>query len=343
MGVPSNTVQTFAAVGIKEDVSDIITLTDPTETPFYSGVSKGTRKSRTPEWLIDSLADPNPNNKTIEGDDVTNDAGSQPVRNKNVVQLFDKVLGVSSTARAVETYGREDELSYQVVKAGKALKRDIEARITGNFASVLGAAGTAGECAGAAAFLTSNVDRGATGASGGYQTGTGLINAATDGTLRTITETLFKSTIAAAATRGGKPDTIMVNAQMKQKVSTAFVGIATQYNQLNQKDKNTIVGSADVYKSDFGLHSIVFNRFIGHGGGSRDNTWTNKARTVQATANRDVLILDMSTWKVDFLQAMKTVDLAKTGHSDRKMLFCELTLECADEARNAILADVQTT
>ena len=69
MAVPSNTVQTFAAVGIKEDVSDIITLTDPTETPFYSGVSKGTRKSRTPEWMIDSLADPNPNNKTIEGDD----------------------------------------------------------------------------------------------------------------------------------------------------------------------------------------------------------------------------------------------------------------------------------
>ena len=64
---------------------------------------------------------------------------------------------------------------------------------------------------------------------------------------------------------------------------------------------------------------------------------------MQATANRDVLILDMATWKLDFLQAMKTVELAKTGHSDRKMISCELTLECSDEARNAILADVQTT
>ncbi len=51
----------------------------------------------------------------------------------------------------------------------------------------------------------------------------------------------------------------------------------------------------------------------------------------------------MATWKLDFLQAMKTVELAKTGHSDRKMISCELTLECSDEARNAILADVQTT
>ena len=223
------------------------------------------------------------------------------------------------------------------------MKRDIEARLTGNFASVLGAAGTAGECAGVPAFITSNVSRGATGASGGYQTGTGLINAATDGTLRTVSETLFKDTIALAAIRGGKPNTIMVNAQMKQKISSSFVGIATQYNNLNQSGKNTIVASADVYKSDFGLHSIEFNRLLGHGASPRDNTWTNKARTVQATANRDVLILDMSSWKVDFLQPMKTTDLAKTGHSDRKMIFCELTLECTDEAKNAILADVQTT
>lgn len=343
MTVPSSTVQTFAQVGIKENVTDIITLTDPTETPFYSGIAKGTRKSRTPEWQVDSLSDPNPNNKTIEGDDVANDAATQPVRQKNVVQLFDKVIGVSSTARAVDTYGRGDELEYQMVKAGKAIKRDMEARFTGNFASVLGAAGTAGEAAGAAAFMTSNVDRGATGASGGYQTGTGLINAATDGTLRTITETLFKGVIAAAAMRGGNPSTIMVNAQMKQKVSSAFTGIATQYNQLNQQSKNVIVGAADVYKSDFGLHTILFNRFVGHGGGSRDNTWTAKARTVQATANRDVLILDMSSWKVDFLQPMKSTELAKLGHSDRKMLFCEATLECSDEAKNGILADVQTT
>ena len=343
MAVPDNTVQTFAMIGIKEDVTDVITLTDPTEVPFYSGIAKGSRKSRTPEWMVDSIDAPNPQNKNIEGDDATNDAGSQPVRQKNVVQLFDKVCQVSSTSQAVDTYGRGNELNYQIVKAGKAMKRDIEARITGNFASVLGAAGTAGECAGAAAFLTSNVSRGATGASGGYQTGTGLINAATDGNLRTVTEALFKDTIALAAVRGGKPNTVMVNAQMKQKISASFVGIATQFNNLNQSGKNTIVASADVYKSDFGLHSIEFNRFIGHGAGARDNTWTNKARTVQATANRDVLILDMSSWKCDFLQPMKTDDLAKTGHSDRKMISCELTLECSDEAKNAILADVQTT
>lgn len=341
MAVPANTVQTFAMNRIKEDVSDAITMTDPEEVPFYSGIAKGTRKSRTPEWMIDTLDAPNPNNKTIEGDDVSNDTGSQPVYHKNVVQLFDKVIGVSSTAQAVDAHGRKDELAFQVMKAGKAMKRDIEARITGNFGSILGNASTPGECAGAASLLTSNVDRGATGVNGGFNTGTGLIGVATDGTLRTATEALFKTMIAKAAVRGGKPDTVIVNAQMKQKISSSFVGISTQFNQLNQSGKNVIVGSADVYKSDFGLHAIKFNRLIGHGA-ARNNTWTNRARTDEAAANRDILALDMSTWKLDFLQPMTIEDLAKTGHSDRKMISCELTLECKDEARNAILADVQT-
>ena len=341
MAVPSNTVQTFAQVGIKEDVTDVITMTDPTEVPFYSGIAKGSRKSRTPEWMTDTLAAPNPQNKTIEGDDATNDAGSQPAKIKNVVQLFDKVLQVSSTAQAVDTYGRSNELSYQVVKAGKEIKRDIEARITGNFSSVVGNASTAGECAGAPSMLTSNVSRGSGGANGGYNSGSGLITLGTDGTLRTITEQMFKDVIASATIRGGKPSTIMVGPQMKQKISTTFTGIATQQRDNPGTKAAVIIAAADVYKSDFGLHSIEFNRFIGHGGGARDNTWTNGARTVTATANRDVLVLDMSSWKCSFLQAMKTTDLAKTGHSDRKMLSCELTLECSDERKNGIVADVQ--
>lgn len=342
MAVPTNTVQTFAMVGIKEDISDIISMTDPTEVPFYSGIAKGTRKSRTPEWLTDTLAAPDPNNKTIEGDDATNDTGTQPARIKNVMQIFDRVLQVSSTAQAVDTYGRSNELSFQIVKKGKELKRDIESRITGNFGSVVGAAGVAGECAGAAAFLTSNSVRNGAGAANGGWNGT-IVAAATDGaTTSTITETMFKNVIASATKRGGDPEIVMVNVEMKQKISSGFVGIATQYNQLNQQGKNVIIGAADVYKSDFGLHKIVFNRFIGHGGGSRDNTWTSGARTNAVTANRDVLVLDLSSWKLDFLQPMKTEDLAKTGHSDRKMLFCELTLECLDERKNGIVADVQT-
>lgn len=209
----------------------------------------------------------------------------------------------------------------------------MEARFCGNFSSVLGTASVAGECAGVEAYLTSNVSRGATGANGGFSSGTGLITLATDGTLRTATEALLKTVIASAWTNGGDPSTIMVNGEMKQKFS-GFTGIATQYRDNPGTKAAVIIAAADVYKSDFGLHSIVPNRWVGRGTG----------RTVNATNNnRSALILDMSSWKVKFLQPMKTVPLAKTGHSDRKMIYCEATLECMDEKKNGVLADIQTT
>jgi len=331
MAVASNTVQTFAMVGIREELSDIITMTDPTETPFYSGISKKAARSRTPEWQVDSLNDPNPDNKNIEGDAATNDPGTQPVRIKNVVQLFDKVVEVSSTAQAVDTAGRENELSYQLVKRGKELKRDIETRMLGNFSSVLGAAGTAGEMAGVEAYLKTNVSRGAGGASGGYNTGTGLITLATDGTLREADEDQLKDVIALAWQNGGDPSTIMVNGKMKQKYS-GFPGIATQYRDNPGNKAATIIAAADVYKSDFGLHTIVPNRWVGRGTGRTPGDEDN---------NRSALVLDMSSWSARFLQPMKTEDLAKLGHSDRKMISCELTLECSDEKKNGVVADIQ--
>lgn len=339
MAVASNTVQTFAMVGIREDLSDVITLTDPMEVPFYSGIKKGSAKNRTPEWMTDSLNAPNPDNKNIEGDTATNDPGTQPVRLKNVVQLMDKVVEVSTTAQAVETAGRADDMAYQLVKRGKEIKRDFEARATGNFASVLGAAGTAGEMGGAEAFIKTNVSRGASGASGGFNSGTGLIVKATDGTRREATEAMLKDVIQQAWNRGGNPTTIMVGGKMKQKFS-GFSGIATQYRDNPGTQSAVIIAAADVYKSDFGLHSIVPNRFMCHGA-DRDNTWTNKARTDTDDANCSALVLDMSSWEIAFLQPMKKSDLAKQGHSDRAMIAAELTLECSDEQKNGCLADIQ--
>ncbi len=332
MTVPTNTVQTFAMVGIREDLSDVITNIAPMEVPIYSMAKKGTAKNRTPEWEEDTLAAPDPTNKTIEGDDASNDTTAQPTRPKNVVQLFDKVVQVSSTAQAVETAGRDNELKYQMAKKGKELKRDIEARIAGNYASVLGTASVAGETAGIEAFITTNVSRGATGANGGFNSGTGLIAAATDGTLRVATEALLKDVIASAWINGGDPSIILVGPKMKQKFS-GFTGIATQYRENSGQKRATILGAADVYVSDFGEHRIVPSRFNCYGTGrTRDATDVN---------DRTALVLDPSTWSLKYLQPLKQEPLAKTGHSDRRMLSTELTLVCSTEKANGVLADIK--
>lgn len=323
MAVPTNTVQTFAMVGIREDLSDVISNISPTETPFYSMCRKGKTRSRTPEWQIDSLAAANPDNAVIEGDDVAADAVGHPTRVKNVVQLMDKTVSVSTTGQAVDTAGRASELKYHVAKKGQELKRDIEARITQNDASVIGNASTAGQMAGAESWIETNASRGTGGSDGGFNTGTGLVAAPTDGTQRAATEPLAKNVIKQVWTAGGDASVIMVGPSNKQQMS-AFAGIATQYKDNGpgrSMSRAVILGAADYYVSDFGEHRIIPNRF------QRDRT---------------ALILDPKLWELKFLQPFKTVPLAKTGHNDKRLLSVELTLCCKNEAGNGVLADLTT-
>jgi hypothetical protein len=320
MAVPTGTVQTFAMVGIREDLSDVISNISPTETPMYSMARKGRTGSRSPEWQIDTLQAADPDNKTIEGDDVTGDTMQQPTRVKNYVQLMDKVVIVSTTGQAVDAAGRASELKYQVAKSGQELKRDIEARITQNDASVVGAAGTAGEMAGAESWIETNTSLGATGTVGGFDSGTGLVDAPGDGTQRAADEAQLKEVIRECWTAGGDPSVIMVGGFNKQAFS-AFSGIATQYkdNGGRSLSRAVILGAADMYVSDFGEHRIIPNRF------QRDRT---------------ALVLDPSLWELKFLQPFKTVPLAKTGHSDKRLMSAELTLCCKNEAGNGKVADL---
>lgn len=320
MAVPTNTVQTFSRTNIREDLSDIISNISPVDTPFISNIGTGMAKQRLHEWQIDTLAAADSDNKTIEGDDVTADAAAPTSRRNNYTQLMDKIVSVSSTARAVDNAGYADELAYQVSKRAKELKRDIEKRACDNKAAVPGGAGTAGETAGAVAFITTNANRGATGADGTLSGGTsGYVNtAATNGTLRNFTEALLKTTLQTVWAEGGEVSMALMSGPLKQTAST-FTGIADIRKDAGN-GQATIIGAADVYVSDFGDIAFVPSRF---------------------TTGRDVLLVDPQLWKVADLQNYKLEGLAKNGHSERRMLSREWTLVCENEAGNGVIADVQ--
>lgn len=236
----------------------------------------------------------------------------------NYTQLSDKVIQVSSTQRASVNAGRGDELSYQLMKRSKELKRDIETRLTGNYASVAGGAGTARECAGFEAWIQTNDSRGASGANTAFSAG--IQAAATDGTQRAFTETLLKDVLQLCWENGGEPSLLMVGA-FNKKAASQFLGVADQIRDTGNK-RATIVGAADVYVSDFGSLDIVANRF---------------------SRSRSALVVDPSMWKLAYYQRYKTEDLAKTGHSDRKMLSVEFTLEACNEKSSGIVADLTTS
>lgn len=316
MAVPSNTYQTYQTKGIREDLSDTIYNIAPTETPFVSMIGRGKAKNTYHEWQTDSLDAANANNAVVEGDDASADAATPTVRIGNYTQLMDKVVQVSTTNQAVNKAGRKNELSYQIAKRGKELKRDIEAMALSKNASVAGDGSTARKSAGVGAWIATNVDHAGDGGEGGFASG--IVAAPTEGTERALTETMFKNVIETAWNAGGDPTKVIVGSAQKKAIS-GFSGIATQYRDNKGTGQAKIVGAADLYISDFGEHQVIADRF----------------------APDDVCyIVDPEYWSLAELQPMKTKELAKTGHSDRHLLYCELTLVSKQEAASAAILDL---
>jgi hypothetical protein len=315
MAVPSNTIQSVGRIGNREDLSDIIYNISPTDTPFISAIGRGKANATYTEWQTDTLVAANHDNKTIQGDDLDNQSRPNTTRVGTHTQIFKKVVGTSSTAQAVKQAGRANEHALQIAKAGKELKRDMEMRFLGNYASVAATASVAGETAGAQAWLTSNVSRGGSGANGGFSAG--VVAAATNGTQRASTEALFKTVLSSVWNNGG--DATMAIASLTQKQTMAgFAGLAQQRRDTGNK-RATIVAGADVYVSDVGEVTFVADRF--------------------ADA-RSILIVDPTMWEVATLDPMKRVELAKTGLADRTALYTEVALKCLNQAASGVVADL---
>lgn len=317
MAVPSNTTQAVGRVGIREDLSDVIYDISPTDTPFVSSIRRGKADNTYVEWQTDALVAADGDNKTLQGDDLANESRAPTTRVGTHTQIMKKVVGTSTTARAVKTAGRRDEHAYQIAKAGKELKRDMEKRFLSGSASVAATSSVEGETAGALAWLETNTSRGATGADGGFSAG--IVSAPTNGTLRNLTETLLKDEIAEAWNAGGEPTMAIMSLELKQ-TAAAFAGLADARRDTGNK-KLKIIAGADVYVSDVGEINLVPDRF---------------------TTGRDVLIVDRDMWEIAELEGMKRRKLAVTGLSDKEALYCEVALKCHNEAGNSVLADVQT-
>jgi len=322
MAVPSNTIQTVTRVGNREDLDDIISNISPADTPFLSAIGTSKAGAVYHEWQTDSLVSANADNKTIQGDDLANENRPATTRLGNYTQIFKKVVGTSTTQQAVRAAGRSNEHNYQLAKAGKEIKRDMEARFLGNYAAVPPAAGTAGESAGALGFMRTNVSRGVGGANPTLSgTTSGYPNAAaTNGTQRAFTETLLKSAIAQAWNAGGEPTMVFMSLFNKQTAAT-FAGLAQQRRETGD-NKLRIIAGADIYVSDVGELQFIPSRF---------------------GSNRDALIIDPNLWAVGTLDPMQKRKLAVTGLSDRDALFAEKTLVCRNDAGNAVVADLTTS
>ena len=65
MAQPADTFSSYDAIGNREDLSDLIHMISPTDTPFLSAIGKGGATSTKHEWQLDTLASPSGTNAVI--------------------------------------------------------------------------------------------------------------------------------------------------------------------------------------------------------------------------------------------------------------------------------------
>ena len=287
------TTMNATRVGVREDLSNVIYDISPTETPFLSSIAKkGSVKSTHFEWQTDALAAAG-SNAQLEGASAGDANMNETTRLGNYTQISKKVVDVTGSGEAVDAAGKKSEMAYQLAKASKELKRDMETALLGAQTGAAESGSTARTTTGASGFVTTNTVA--------VADNTGVFN---DADITDAAEACW--------TQGGSPSTLLVGASAK-KLITDMSGRATQ-TQSVVDDNKSIYNSVDVYVSDFGTFNVVLDRYL---------------------PSNTALMLDNDMWSVDYLRDFQTVDIAKDGDSDKKMLVVEYGLRCGNEAANA--------
>lgn len=233
------TFTTYDTVGIKEDVDGVISNLTPTKTPFLSMIGKEKTTSRKFEWMEDDLAAVR-DNANIEGFEAADSTLTPPDMRSNYTQIFEKTFKISETEDAVDQHGRAKETAYQLVKAGKELKRDTEFAFIGRDQAAV--VGNATVTARRSASAVQQVDASVTVAGGAAA----------------LSEAMVLSAGQKAYTEGAEPTYLMIKPSDSLLVA-GFANTAGRTREIGNERK--IVNVVDLYVSPFGEYKVVLNRF----------------------------------------------------------------------------------
>lgn len=322
MTVLTNTTQTFnigTAGGIREDLEDKIWDLFPEDTWALTNLDKVDATSTFHEWLGQQLAAPAANIQ-IEGDDASFSVAAAPSRFATHTQIASKTFLISDSLEATNRAGRAKEAARVMVVKMRELKRDIEQALTQNQASTIGGAGTGRSTAGMETWIGGvTADPSTGGASNAVRSTTtaqltttpavtsgAAGTAPTDGaTLGPLTKVALDMALCGSWTAGGNPRVILTNTIGKIAIDN-ITSIATRFVDVAKGDQGSIVGAANVYVSDYGVHQVILHRYM---------------RTSV------VLCLDPDYWSIAQLRGFQKRQLAKTGDGEKYQVIWEGGLE----------------
>ncbi|MGL5965378.1 MAG: SU10 major capsid protein [Fusobacteriaceae bacterium] len=112
--------------GKKDSFANWISNLSPTDTYFVSTTGKEQIQNTLFQWQTDSLAAVDKDNAQDESSNAIANVRKTTEVYANKTQILRKAVEVTDTADAISSWGRGKELAYQMEKAGKEIKRDLE-------------------------------------------------------------------------------------------------------------------------------------------------------------------------------------------------------------------------
>lgn len=311
---------------IREDLSDVITMISPYDTPFFSMLQSVAATSTKHEWIRDSLSAAT-SAGALEGDQFSGATLVDPTRSSNHTQILRKDFAVTGTNEAVTHAGMASQFSYQMMKALRELARNTEQALlcqkddatpAGSTTAARTMNGLYHEILDADVAVTADnflFDVSAT-ADGTGAPGTAAGTALTEAKFNTLLQRMW--------TAGVAPDTILASPAAKKDI-TGYAGSSIARFNVG---KNDLVSNVMRYESDFGTVDVILERF-GPTGATAANTDGDAGLITGAVGSKTAFALERQHLRKATLRPTVAERLPKSGDSERGMVLHELTLEVA--------------
>ena len=311
-----DTTNTGSGVSNREDLTDVLTILAPEETPILSSANKKRASATNVEWTVDSLSAPQIAG-IAEGADVTafTDQFAGRARLGNRVQKFRRDFMVSDMQEAVDSVGPA-KIAQAEAKAIRELKRDIEATLSGTQPS---AVENGGGVANALRGLGSWIDSaGPSDVPTAFRTPAASIADVTASDA-SFAETELNGLISSIFKVTGSSDKLMLVADTALRTDISdfarISGTASQnVRSVNYDGGNgTIKLSVDLYQSDHGVVSVV-------------NANPDCAPAQAGISGMSGYLVNPEYYGVHELIPMGSTRLPNLGGGERGFVDCALTL-----------------
>ena len=328
----------YDAGNIPEDVIRAFYDISPTDIRFSGAVEQMGADSVKKEFFEHKLSAPNKDNAAPDGAPASGDDTTQGDRYANYCQMPQRNISLGDQAEASDSFGPnitkfETQLEYRT----KELYRDFEASTLSANASVIPVGNTvAAKSAGFFAWVRTNTSSGAGGADGGWNAGTGVVDAPTDGTTRALSEGNILTVLEAVNVEGGDPNQFQMIPQLKRKFSnfmfTSSARIGAIYTPTPGGEGGaTAVGSIQMYESDFGALEVISNRIM-----QPENSTGGSERT-------NFAVIDTQYWAVASQWDPRAKRLGPTGTGENWQVTCSKTLCALNERASGAVRDIDYT